>query len=136
MAKKRYSNDWAKSKSRELIKDMVSRTLLTFRKPHDLKVLCFPGIDAQEVFEVYDPLNIPRQNIVGIEREPSIASELERKKLGIQVIRSTLEDYVTNQRDIDFDVISLDFIGPYSEQQIITLDQIVRKQKRNQMLLH
>jgi len=30
--------------------------LQKFRKPKDLRVLCFPGVDAAEIHEVYDPL--------------------------------------------------------------------------------
>src|SRR6266540_1768384 len=108
MVEKHYSGDWAKAKSRDLVRDMIQNILLTFRKPKDLRVLCFPGIDVAEIFEVYDVLGIPRANILGVERERKIAYELESKKLGIQVVNQTLEDYVKEQKDFHFDIISLD----------------------------
>ena len=76
MTEKRYQSDWAKAKSRDLVKDMIQKTLLKFRKPEELSVLCLPGIDAEEIFQVYDALGIPRKNIVGVERESDIADAL------------------------------------------------------------
>ncbi|GEM_PF-4835784 len=133
---KHYTSDPAKSKSRELVKDSIKRTLLTYRKPQDLKVLCFPGIDAQEIIEIYDQLKIPRQNIIGIEREKDIANILVEKNLGIQVIHNSLEDYITQQSSLAFDIISLDYTGPLVLSQIDTLKQIREKQRRNHFILH
>ncbi len=133
---KHYTNDPAKSRSRELVKDTIKRTLLTYRKPQDLRVLCFPGIDAQEIIEVYDALRIPRQNIIGLEREKDIAHILVQKNLGIQVIPNTLEDYITQQPSLAFDIISLDYTGPLILSQIDTFKQIREKQRRNHFILH
>ena len=68
MTEKRYHDDWAKTKSRDLVRLMIERTLLKFRRPKDIRVLCFPGIDAEEIIQVYDSLGIPRSNVVGVER--------------------------------------------------------------------
>ena len=46
---KHYATDWAKAKSRDLVRDMIQKTVATFRESKDLRVLCFPGIDATEV---------------------------------------------------------------------------------------
>jgi hypothetical protein len=133
---KQYNQDWAKAKSRDLVKEMIARTLLRFRKPAELRVLCFPGIDAEEVFQVYDPLGIPRENVVGVEREADIADKLEQKSLGIKIERTTVEDYISRTTDLAFDVISLDYIGPPSGEMLDVLYKIARKQERNHFVLH
>ncbi len=109
---KDYANDPAKAKSRGLLKDMVDRTLLKFRNPSQLYVLCFPGINATEIYQVYDPLGIPRENITGIERDSQVAKELERKRLGIRVVNQSIEDFVREQETINFNVVSLDYTAP------------------------
>ena len=136
MTEKRYQSDWAKAKSRDLVKDMIQKTLLKFRKPEELSVLCLPGIDAEEIFQVYDALGIPRKNIVGVERESDIADALEQKDLGIKLFKGDLEDYINEQPIIDFDVVSLDYTGIVSLAQILTLRSISEKQKRNHFVLH
>jgi hypothetical protein len=136
MIAKRYDNDWAKSKSRDLVRDMISGSLLKFRKPKNVKVLCFPGVDATEITEVYDPLGIPRENIVGVERDPRIADEIEKKGLGIRVERGTIEDYAERISYHDFDVVSLDYIGPISVNQVKTLLKLFSKQSKHHMVLH
>ncbi len=135
-AEKRYEDDWAKAKSRELVRDVIQRTLLTFRKPKDLKVLCFPGIDATEVFQVYDALGIPRQNITGLERDSYVADQLEKKNLGIRVVRKSVEDFVKEAHVIPFEIISLDYTGPINQQAVNTLSVIGEKQERNTWILH
>jgi hypothetical protein len=115
---------------------MVERNLLKFRKPSELRVLCFPGIDAQEIIEVYDPLGIPRQNIVGVERDPKVFRELEKKDLGIRLILETLEDYVQGRSQTNFDVVSLDYLGPLNQNQVSTIRDLLNKQARNSFVLH
>jgi hypothetical protein len=136
MVEKHYSDDWAKSKSRDLVREMIQKTLLTFRKPKDLKILFFPGIDAIEVFEVYDELGIPRENLIGVERDKNVAQTLEGENLGIQIINQSLEDYVEEQSSFNFDVVSLDYIGPVNKTQITTLGNICKIQRRNHWVFH
>ncbi len=136
-SEKKYGNDWAKSKSRELVRDTISKTLLKFRKPKDLRVLCFPGIDATEVFEVYDSLGIPRENVVGVERDSYVAGELEKKDLGIKVINQDLESLVENgEVPTDLDIVSLDYTSPLRQGNLDTLRSILRMQTKNHLLLH
>ncbi|MEK6894489.1 MAG: hypothetical protein AABX10_03430, partial [Nanoarchaeota archaeon] len=132
---KRYGNDWAKSKSRDLVRGMVQRNL-GYKKPQDLKVLCFPGNEAAEVREVYDPLGIPRGNIIGVERDKDVADKIRAQNLGIQVVNQTLEDYVASQNSLDFDVVSLDYSGPLSIDEMVLLGQISKKQGKSNFLLH
>lgn len=132
---KRYGSDPAKAKSRELVRSMIQRNL-GYKKPQDLKVLCFPGNEATEVFQVYDPLGIPRGNIVGLEREKDVAEKIRGQGLGIQIVNQTLEDYVATQGSLDFDVVSLDYSGPLNEGQLEDLRVIAKKQKPESFLLH
>lgn len=136
MIEKHYADDWAKSKTRVMVYDLIERTLLRTRKPSQLYVLCFPGVDATEVYEVYDRLRIPRQNITGVERDPQVAQELINKNLGIRIVTGTLEDYVSKVRNLFFDVVSLDYTGPIIPTHINTLQQIGSRQLKNEWILH
>ncbi len=73
-----------------------------------LKVVCFPGHEALEIFNVYDQLEIPRENIVGIERDPRVMAELKQQNLGIELFEGWDYQFFeqTNER---FDVINLDY---------------------------
>lgn len=133
---KRYDTDWAKAKARKIVKDTIADTLLVSERPENLRVLCLPGVDATELTQVYLPLGIPKTNIVGVEKDEDIANLLKSKHLGIEIVRSSVEDYIASQKTIDFDVISLDYTGPLSNQQLETLGEIIRKQTRNQFVLH
>ncbi|MBX4195972.1 hypothetical protein KW805_00075 [Candidatus Pacearchaeota archaeon] len=136
MAEKHYDADWAKAKSRGLVKDMIQKTILTFRRPQDLKVLCLPGRDAAEVYEVYDPLGISRYNIIGLERDRSIAEEIEGKGLGIKVINKSLEEYVDKNHISCLDVVSLDFTGYLQSSQLDALRKICKKYANTNWILH
>ena len=61
----RSYNDPVKSLAREKQKQFIQRNLLPYKKPKNLRVLCFPGAEvdgeeAIEVKEIYDQLGIPR----------------------------------------------------------------------------
>ncbi|MEK6898776.1 MAG: hypothetical protein AABW79_01630 [Nanoarchaeota archaeon] len=133
---KDYANDPAKAKARDLLRGMVDRTLLRFQKPSDLYVLCFPGIDAAEIHQVYDPLSIPRENITGIERDPRVAQALEDKKLGIRIVNKSIENFVKEQDSFSFDVNSLDYCGPINQEQIGSLGKLLRKNENDEIIVH
>ena len=133
---KAYGTDWAKSKSRDLVRDMAKRTIMTYRKPEDVKVLCFPGYDAAEIFEVYDQLGIPRENIVGVEREEDVADKLEGDDLGIKLYRGELEDWVASQNGLDLDIVSLDYTNPITPEELYSLHDIKRLQGIEGFILH
>ena len=132
---KNYGNDWAKSKSRDLVRSMIQRNL-GYRRPQDLRVLCFPGNEATEVKEVYDLLGIPRGNIVGVERDPKVAEMIKSQGLGIQVVNQTLEDYVASQDSLGFDVVSLDYTGPLNGGQLESLRTISLMNSREDFILN
>ncbi len=135
-ATKDYAGDWAKAKSRVLHKEMLDRTLLKFRKPKDIKVLFFPGVDATEVHEVYDPLGIPRENLLGIERDREVYEHLKGQDLGIQLVRGSLEGYVELEERFDFDDISVDYVGSITRTQELTLRKILGNSSKNHLVLN
>jgi hypothetical protein len=66
----RSYNDPAKQKAREKLTEFIGKNLLNFRKPNQVRVVCFPGAEVEgeealEIKEVYDSLGIPRKNIIG-----------------------------------------------------------------------
>ena len=134
--KKHYAGDWAKAKSRDLVKGMIERTLLTFRKPEDISVLCFPGIDGAEVIQVYDALGIPRENVVGLERDPEIAGQIEANCPGIQVVNQTLEDYVAERERFNFDVVSTDYTGGVNNSQITTTSLLAKGMRKDRFIIN
>ncbi len=77
--------------------------------PHlrDARVVCFPGAQALEIFEVYDVLKIPRSNITGIERDDCVFAQLEELKLGINLFHGEASDFFSKPEE--FDVVSLDY---------------------------
>ena len=136
MVIKRYKDDWSKSKSRELYRNVLRRTILKFRNPKDVKVAFFPGIDAAELYEVYDPLGIPRSNIVGFEKESQISQVLEADNLGIRIVQKPFEEWVEEQATISFDEVSLDYIGPLCVKQVQAIKNLSAKQNKKHFVLH
>jgi len=132
---KRYNSDWAKSKSRSMVRDLISRSLLPVSRPQDLRVLCFPGVDAAEIFEVYDKLEIPRENITGLEREKEIADILHDKQLGIEVVNDSLDQFVASHEEFCYDIISLDFIGPIGRE-LNSAWRLLRKNTGRDIVFH
>jgi hypothetical protein len=133
---KHYESDWAKAKARDLLSDVIERTLLKFKKPRDLRVLCFPGIDATEIIQIYDKLGIPRSNITGLERDKQVYEAIEEENHGINLIHRSFEDYIQDHQKIDFDVVSLDFIGPYTFNEHCKVHELVRKQRARHFVYH
>jgi hypothetical protein len=133
---KHYNNDWAKSKSRELVRDFAAKTIMKIVDPKYAKVLCFPGQELAEVYQVYDALGIPRENITGIEKYKSIADKITEQKSGINLVNSSLEDFVDSQKDFDFDIVSLDYTSPINNSQMLTISKISNRQTNNHFLLH
>ena len=125
-------DDQVKQKSREQLKGFIERNLLTFRRPKDVTVVCFPGAEVEgeeglEIKEVYDRLGIPRSNIVGIEGDPEIAERLRNADLGIVVESGKDLDYF-KRTDRQFDVISLDYTGYRDGSKWQALHQIAGRQ--------
>lgn len=136
MAQKHYATDWAKTKSRDLVRGMLDETILKFRKPNEVTVLCYPGIDATEIFQVYDPRGIPRRNIIGVEREVAVARQIKMRVPDIQLHAGSLEDFLEQNPSLNLSVVSLDDIGPLDASQVDALQKIRERQKTNHFVLH
>ena len=84
------------------------------KKAEDLRVVCLPGEEAWEIKEVYAPLKVPIQNIVGIERDDNKSKKLIKNHKGIDQFTGTDVEFFekTNEK---FDIISLDYEGQLNE---------------------
>jgi len=133
---KQYDTDWAKAESREIVGSMLDRTLLRFRKPTDIRVACFPGVNAQEVSDVYIPRGIPGANITGFERDADIASRIEELELGINVRPLPVEEWLASQDRVSFDVFSVDYIGPLNSKELSMISSLLGKQTQDHFVLH
>lgn len=112
-------DDPVKQMSRAKLREFIA-TSLSHQNPRTMRVLCFPGAEqegqeALEVKEVYDPLGIPRQNIVGLEYGRQRAERLRKADLGITIVQSADLPYL-EQAKRPFDVISLDYTGMKTRQ--------------------
>jgi hypothetical protein len=120
--------DPAKQLSRDKLRGFIKTHILSIKPAKDVYVLCFPGAEKDgeegiEIKEVYDPLGIPRSNIVGLECGKEQYARLQRANLGIRT---------DPRKDIDFfceiggkfDIISLDYTGQKNDGVIDTLNQI------------
>jgi hypothetical protein len=113
--------DPVKEKSREKLREFIRRNVLKYKSPRDVKILCFPGAeqDGQEALEVksvYDPLRIPRKNILGIEIDKKRYDRLCRANLGIEVLHCSDLDILKNARGNNqtWDVINLDYVSCFN----------------------
>jgi hypothetical protein len=132
MAKKEsYANDPAKQLWREkiveFIKDNYSSSELK-----NAKVLCLPGPEMLEVFEVYDQLGIKRKNIFGVEEDKLALAEINRlndtleKK--IHVVPESVMDLINKTKPgIHFDIVSLDYKGYYNADKCWVIQQLAAK---------
>lgn len=125
-------NDPIKQESREKQRNFIERNLLSFKKPKEVNVVCFPGAEidgeeALEVKEVYDALGIPRLNIVGLEADSEKADRLRNANLGITIENKLDLDFFKNTSK-KFDIISLDYTGYRDEPKWQTIHLIAGRQ--------
>jgi len=126
--------DEAKSLSRDKEREYIDRHILSRKAPEDIQVVCFPGAQSIdeigiELEEVFDPLNIPRRNIWGIEMDPERHAILEEGNTGINLTQDPITDveffknveHHTQGRRSTFDVASLDYTCYLSPKFIHTL---------------
>ncbi|MDD9953698.1 MAG: hypothetical protein OXR66_05155 [Candidatus Woesearchaeota archaeon] len=91
-------------------------------KPENVRVLCFPGAEVEgqealEVKEVYLPLGILPENVVGLEEDSTRAERLRATKLGIEIVDQNDLDYFRGNSDT-FHVISLDYTGQQTRERL------------------
>ncbi len=123
-------NDPAKQLARTKLREFIAKHY-SERKIRDLKVLCFPGAEAEgeealEVKEVYDSLGIPRKNIIGLECDRTRAERLRRANLGIEVICEEDWRYLQST-DKKFDIMSLDYTSNFGKMQAYVIDLIATR---------
>lgn len=123
--------DSIKQKSREKLREFIARNLLTFMNPKDVKVVCFPGAEVEgeeaiEIKEIYDPLGIPRKNIIGLEAEAERAERLKKADLGIIVEQKMDRDFF-RETETQFEVISLDYTGQQTDDRLKAIEVLVGK---------
>ena len=121
--------DPAKEKWREAWYQFVRKHRHSLRRsPQDWQVVFFPGEEALEV-DVYDRLKIPRENLLGLERDPKVHEKLRKKKLGIRLTDEPVDalDYF-RQSDEKFEIINLDYAGTLNLNVARTLAFIVSRQ--------
>lgn len=100
-------------------------------RPSGWRVACFPWGDADhsyEIEEVYDPLGIPRQNIVGIERDPDKLERLRTLGLGIELFNGPDLAFFQTQ-DRKFDIVNLDYDGTFNDWARLTLLEVSSKRR-------
>ncbi len=133
---KQYDRDVAKERSRELLRHTIERELLPHIPSHKIEVLCLPGTTLAEIQQVYDPLNIPRKNILGLERDPAIV-ELQRSfNSGINIENVSVEDYFAGKSSCRFHVVNLDYTGSMLRQQSEIVRAMVRANSASRYVLH
>ncbi len=136
MVDKHYTEDWAKAKARGLLKKTLEETVLVHKRPQHVKAILLPGMDAQEIYEVFDPLNILRENLTCIERDEGVYEALEAKKLGVRLVHGSIEDYVLGQQTISADCVSVDLTSPINLEHLRMIWNLTRRQTRNSFVFH
>lgn len=91
----------------------------------DLSAAFFPGYDEDlrtslELVQVYDTIGMPRDMLVGIEKDPKIYEKLKKADLGIKLYNMSDYEFFkkTNEK---FDIVSLDYTGRFSDGPIDSL---------------
>lgn len=112
----------SKRQSRQKLINFVIRNYPKNER-RDLKMVCFPGAEARDVYEVSDTLKIPRGNVWGLEVDKDIFKTLESKRLGINLVNRRDNEFFKDA-DERFDIVSLDYFGQLKKQEIDSLRYI------------
>jgi len=128
--KKHYANITLKKKWREKIYNFI---LKSFNKNQlkDLKVLCLPGHEMTEIFEIYDRLGIKRKNIIGLEGNPETFKELRKTNNSLKekiIIKNiSLGQYLSKNKNKNcFDLINLDFTAYFDNDKNIIIKKLIK----------
>lgn len=125
--------DPAKEKWREAWYHFIRKHRHSLRgSPQDWQVVFFPGEEALEL-DVYDRLKIPRENLLGLERNRAFHEKLRKKKLGIRLTDEPMDavDFF-RKTDEKFEIGSLDYEGPLARQVVKTLRYLAGRQILNE----
>jgi hypothetical protein len=75
-------------------------------------------------------------NIVCLEKEGPYVSEIKASAPGVDVRYQSFGDFVRTERDLDYQIVSLDFCGPLTWHEIDALNLLLKRQKSRSMVLH
>jgi hypothetical protein len=104
-----------KRRSRKKIRKFIQHNLVGDAK--NKKVLFLPGVTAYDVFEIFDPLGFKRENLYGLECNPSLYPQVQKiaQQLKFNLLpRTTYADFATITTQV-FDVMWLDFQGQFTQ---------------------
>lgn len=121
--------DPAKEKWREAWYQFVRKHRNSLRgSPKDWQVVFFPGEEALEI-DVYNRLKIPRENLLGLERDPKVHEKLRKKKLGIRLTDEPMDalDFFA-QTEERFTIGSLDYQGQLTTRVVQSLRYLAGRQ--------
>ena len=108
-----YDNP-VKRRVRSMLRKFVKKTILRHHSPKEVRVLCLPGPEAIEIFQIWDRLGVPRENVVAFERDPGAYRALVEKDLGITVFNLDVNHFLVSNvvlRHGPFHVVNLDYTG-------------------------
>jgi len=123
MSKRSYDYE-VKGDTRTCLRNFIKNNL---GSPKTLEVLCLPGAEARDIYEIYAPLGLPRQNITGLEMNPQTLERLEKAQLGINLVGSKDLDFFRTT-DKKFDVISLDYFQQFNSAAMEALATVFSRQ--------
>ncbi len=130
MVKESYDTE-AKRRIIEKQRDFIHRHLIigAGKKPENLRVAFFPGTEALESRLCYETLGIPPNNITALERDSS-RHEYWLRDNRFNVTKEPIEalDFFRNYQGQPFDIISLDYDGPYTRDTHDTIEKISKRQ--------
>lgn len=129
-------NDPSKQLARNKLREFILKQFPDLKVRQRLRIACFPGAEKEgeeaiEVKEVYDPLGILRNNVVGIERDHERAQRLRAANLGIEVVEEDASEYFLRDEVKPLDIIHLDYLGQQTIEETFTLEYIASRQWLN-----
>ncbi|MBI2675050.1 MAG: hypothetical protein HYX24_01220 [Candidatus Aenigmarchaeota archaeon] len=106
--------DHVKAKAREELQYFIKQFHSKAKRRKGLKVATFLGpTPEEELDQIWDPLDIQRQNITCLEADPYVAKLIESRKTGTRVILKDANDFFKQTDDV-FNVINLDYDQTYN----------------------
>ncbi len=123
-------NDTVKDITRVKLQNGIRDYILSYRKPKDVRIFCFPGAqkDGEVALELayYDALGIPRENITGVELDREKYDRLCAAGLGIELIHAKDLEVLKTARSKGrkWTVFNLDYTSYFSPERHYALELI------------
>lgn len=138
MVIRHYDQDSSKQQARELLLSRYMEQLIEpgFITPKESQMLFLPGIDCCELDLFRDRTGMPISGFVGVERDLDIYQQIRKREPNLFLHNESMENYLLRQDQINFDVISLDYMGVLKQPELCTLELILQKQQKNRFILH